>query len=185
MEEYLSVTQYALKNQKDVGNVRRLLLSGRLPGMKVGNQWIIKKDTPYPVDNRIKEGKYINQRGKNKFFRNKPVVNNLLYLIKGLETIYEDDAVAVVVYGSYARGTEGPDSDIDIAIFVKKTSKQKRDQMIDAVSKYELVTGKVISAIEIDYKQFNAWKDSMPFYKSIRKECIVLWKNANYKSISL
>ena len=104
-------------------------------------------------------------------------MNNLLYLIKDLETIYEDDAVAVVVYGSYARGTEGPDSDIDIAIFVKKTSKQKRDQMIETVSKYELVTGKVISAIEIDYKQFNTWKDSMPFYKNIQREGITLWKN--------
>ena len=177
MEQYLSVTQYALKNQKDVGNVRRLLLSGRLPGIKIGNQWAIKEDYPYPLDCRVKNGQYINQRGKNKFFRNKPVVNNLLYLIKDLETIYEDDAVAVVVYGSYARGTEGPDSDIDIAIFVKKTSKQKRDQMIDAVSKYELVTGKVISAIEIDYKQFNTWKDSMPFYKNIQREGITLWKN--------
>lgn len=177
MEEYLSVTQYALKNQKDVGNVRRLLLSGRLPGMKVGNQWIIKKDTPYPLDNRIKEGKYINQRGKNKFYKNKPIVNNLLYLVKELETIYEDDAIAVVVYGSYARGTESPDSDIDIAIFVSKTSKKKRDLMIEAVSKYELMTGKVISAIEIDYKQYNAWKDSMPFYKNIQREGITLWKN--------
>ena len=177
MEQYLSVTQYALKNQKDVGNVRRLLLSGRLPGIKIGNQWAIKEDTPYPLDCRVKNGQYINQRGKNKFFRNKPVVNNLLYLIKDLETMYDDDAVAVVVYGSYARGTEGPDSDIDIAIFVKKTSKQKRDQMIDAVSKYELVTGKVISAIEIDYKQFNTWKDSMPFYKNIQREGITLWKN--------
>ena len=177
MEQYLSVTQYAIKNQKDVGNVRRLLLSGRLPGIKIGNQWAIKEDTPYPLDCRVKNGQYINQRGKNKFFRNKPVVNNLLYLIKDLETIYEDDAVAVVVYGSYARGTEGPDSDIDIAIFVKKTSKQKRDQMIDAVSKYELVTGKVISAIEIDSKQFNTWKDSMPFYKNIQRDGLTLWKN--------
>ena len=49
--------------------------------------------------------------------------------------------------------------------------------MIDAVSKYELVTGKVISAIEIDYKQFNTWKDSMPFYKNIQREGITLWKN--------
>lgn len=185
MEEYLSVTQYALKNQKDVGNVRRLLLSGRLPGMKVGNQWIIKKDTPYPVDNRIKEGKYINQRGKNKFFRNKPVVSNLLLLIKELQTIYGDNADAVVVYGSYARGTEKPDSDIDIAIFVKKMSKKIRDQMIDAVSKYELLSGKVISAIEIDIKQFNTWKDSMPFYRNIKKECIVLWQNHKFKSVSI
>ena len=176
MEEYLSVTEYALKHQKDVGNIRRLLISGRLPGVKIGNQWVIKKDTPYPLDMRIKDGSHINQRGKNKFYKNKPIVNNLLYLVKELEDIYGDSAKAVVVYGSYARGTEGPDSDIDIAIFIDKPNKKKRDAMVEAVSKYELLSGKVISAIEISIDQFNAWKDSMPLYKNIAKEGIVLWK---------
>ena len=177
MEQYLSVTQYAAKNHKDVGNVRRLLLSGRLPGIKIGNQWAIKESTPYPLDSRIKDGSHINQRGKIKFYKNKPIVNNLLYLIKDLEDIYGDIAKAVVVYGSYARGTENPDSDIDIAIFVDKSTKEKRNAMIEAVNKYELLTGKVISAIEIEIEQYNNWKDSMPFYKNIQREGITLWKN--------
>ena len=176
MEQYLSVTQYATKNRKDVGNVRRLLLSGRLSGIKIGNQWAIKDGTPYPKDSRIKEGNYINQRGKNKFFRNKSIVNNLLSLVAELESIYGGKAKAVVVYGSYARGTEGPDSDIDIAIFVDKTSKKNRDAMVEVISKYELLSGKVISAIEIEINQFNNWKDSMPFYKNIQREGITLWE---------
>ena len=30
--------------------------------MKVGNQWCIEEGTPYPADNRVKNGKYKNWR---------------------------------------------------------------------------------------------------------------------------
>ena len=50
MVEYISVSQYAKKHNKDVGNVRRLLIQKRLNGMKIGNQWIINSDEKYPDD---------------------------------------------------------------------------------------------------------------------------------------
>lgn len=176
MKEYLSVSEYAYIEKKDVGNIRRLLISGRLPGIKIGNQWVIEKGTPYPTDLRYKNGLYVNQRAKNKFYKNKPIVTNILCLVKELENIYGNDAKAVVLYGSYARGQESPESDIDIAIFVNKSSKKNRDLMIEAVSKYELLSNKVISAVEIEVSQYENWKESMPFYKNIKKEGIILWE---------
>ena len=59
---YLSVTEYAAKVGREVSAVRRMLISGRLPGMKIGNQWIIAADTPLPADNRIKSGKYVKNK---------------------------------------------------------------------------------------------------------------------------
>ena len=36
--EYISVTQFAQKFGKDVGNVRKLIKDGRIPASKIGNQ---------------------------------------------------------------------------------------------------------------------------------------------------
>lgn len=55
MSNYLSVSECAEKNHKDPGNIRRLLTSGRIAGEKVGKQWIILADTPYPKDRRRKD----------------------------------------------------------------------------------------------------------------------------------
>lgn len=178
MENYLSVSQYAAKHQKDVGNVRRMLIDGRISGVKIGNQWAIPANTPYPDDQRFSTGQYVHQRQKNKLFQKKPLMTNILALIFELSTLYGDDATSAVIYGSYAKGNETSDSDIDIALFVKNSNKKRRSKMIGIVSKYELLANKVISVVEIDANQYEQWKDSMPFYKNIKKEGITLWKSA-------
>ncbi len=64
MNEYYTVKEFANKYHKDPGNVRRMLISGKIKGEKIGNQWVIHKDTGYPSDGRIKSGKYKNWRKK-------------------------------------------------------------------------------------------------------------------------
>lgn len=56
--EYLSVTEFCEKFKKDPGNVRRLLKQGRIPAVKIGNQWAIPADAHPPTDKRVKSGKY-------------------------------------------------------------------------------------------------------------------------------
>lgn len=74
-------------------------------------------------------------------------------------------------------GTQSDESDVDIAlILVGKPEKNMTDAMIDCVSSYELVCGKVLSVIDIDLEKYSQWKDVLPFYKNIQKEGIVLWK---------
>ena len=62
--EYISVTQYGEKHSLDVGTVRKLISTGRITAIKIGNQWAIKSDEPRPADMRVKNGKYINWRKK-------------------------------------------------------------------------------------------------------------------------
>ena len=176
MERYLSVTQYALKHQKDAGNIRHLLLNGRLHGIKIGNQWAIKEDEPYPKDERISSGLYFNQRQKAKIKSNKELMDKLNPLFYELSLIYGESMTSIVIYGSYARGTQEDESDIDIAVFLDKQDKENTRKMLVCVSKYELETGKVLSVIEIDNKQYCSWKEVVPFYKNISKEGITLWK---------
>ncbi len=47
---------------KDPGNIRRMLINGTLSGEKIGNQWVLPKDTVFPADRRVKSGKYRNWR---------------------------------------------------------------------------------------------------------------------------
>ena len=62
--EYISVTQFAQKFGKDVGNVRKLIKDGRIPAIKIGNQWAIPADAEPPADKRVKSGEYRNWRKK-------------------------------------------------------------------------------------------------------------------------
>lgn len=61
-KEYLSVTEWAAKYGKAPSNVRKLIYDGRIPAIKIGNQWAIPADTEPPTDKRIKSGKYKNWR---------------------------------------------------------------------------------------------------------------------------
>lgn len=179
MEQYLSVSEYAKLHGKDTGNVRRLLSSGRLSGQKVGNQWIIPKDTPYPSDNRETTGQYRNWRNRIALNKNKELMKTLTVLTNDLYSIYGDLISQVILYGSYARGTQTEESDVDIAVILtEKPDRTLTNAMIKCVSNHEIACGKVLSVIDVDLEKYNQWKDTLPFYKNIRKEGIVLWQAA-------
>ena len=99
-------------------------------------------------------------------------------MIAELRGIYGDILNSVVLYGSYARGEQNDDSDIDIALFVRKSDNFLNNSMIECVAAYELKTEKVLSVIDILQSKYDCWKNTLPFYKNINKEGIVLWKAA-------
>ena len=64
MEKLIPIAEYAEKHGITANAVRRKCLRGNLPGaMKIGRDWLIDKDAPYP-DKRIKTGKYIGSRNE-------------------------------------------------------------------------------------------------------------------------
>ena len=64
MADLISVSEFAAKFGKDVGNVRRLIQQGRIPAQRIGNQWAIPADAAPPADKRVKTGKYKDWRKK-------------------------------------------------------------------------------------------------------------------------
>jgi predicted nucleotidyltransferase len=178
MVDYLSVTEYAKLHRKDPGNIRRLLASGRIPGEKVGKQWIIPSGAVYPEDKREKSGRYHNWRKRIGIQNNKKILmDNISEMISSLSVIYGSLMYKAILYGSYARGEETNESDVDIAILLlDKPNRETTKKMVDCVASYELKCDKVLSVIDINYDKFNKWKDVLPFYKNILKEGIVLWK---------
>ena len=110
---------------------------------------------------------------------NKELMKTIYAMITELYSIYGDMLSEVILYGSYARGTQTDQSDVDIAILLSgKPQKDVTDAMIDCVASHELVCGKVLSVVDIDLEKYNQWKDVLPFYKNISKEGIVLWQAA-------
>ena len=105
--------------------------------------------------------------------------NTLLQkLIPGLVGIFQNSVYSIILYGSVARGTHTEESDIDIAVIVKNDTKDMHEQMTDLVVDLELEFNTVLSVLLINYDKFMEWGDIMPFYKSVKKEGIVLWPAA-------
>ena len=177
MNKLLSVTEYSAIKQKDPGNVRRILASGRIQGWKVGNQWVIPSDAEYPEDRRKKTGEYRNWRKRIQLNSNKELMSEIKRMIKKLGVIYGDLLQEVILYGSYARGTQTEESDVDIALLLsRKPASKMTDKMIKCVSEAELNTGKVLSVVDIERDSFDHWKNALPFYRNIQKEGICIWK---------
>lgn len=100
-------------------------------------------------------------------------------LVSGLRAIYGDDLVKITLYGSYARGSQTEESDIDIAILLTSLEDKKKErQLVKFATALDLKYDKVFSIIDIDYGQYQKWVGAMPFYKNIEREGVTLWTAA-------
>ena len=180
MSEYYSVSEYAEKYNKDPSSIRRMLISGKLKGEKLGKQWMIRKETDYPDDMRVRTGNYRNWRKRRGINKNNPgLMNTLSEMSTRLSDIYGKSLDKVILYGSFARSEETDDSDVDIAVILRSGSTEEmHDAMINIVVDYELELAVTLSVVSIEYRNYLEWRKVLPFYKNIDKDGIVLWKAA-------
>ena len=189
MKGFYTVSQYAAILGKDSGNIRRMLINGKLIGEKVGNQWLIPKTAELSEDKRIKSGQYRNWRNKTRINKKYPgLLKQLTNMCIDIGEIYGDVIEEIILYGSYVRGQEVPESDIDIAVILRlPDTDELHRKMIDIVVDNELDLEITLSVITIEEDNLNEWKSTLPFYKNLLKEGIPLWKNEqeNYQSTAL
>ena len=57
-------------------------------------------------------------------------------------------------------------------------TKEQYDRMTVIVVDYQLDLGITLSVISIEQREFMEWKTTLPFYRNVEKEGIVLWKSA-------
>ena len=171
----ISITEYANKFGKDPGNVRRMLLAGRLTGQKIGNQWVLDEDTPYPEDKRVKTGSY-------KSWRKRGILKAFPELAEGIERmkvrlqeIYGEHLERILLYGDYAKGSPTELSDVEIALLLTQGHDQEMyHQMLECAYETGQACGKKISVIEVDSGSFEARKATVPFYRKIDREAVPL-----------
>ena len=100
-------------------------------------------------------------------------------LVSGLLSILSEEAVQIVLYGSTARGTSQPESDIDIALFVNQRLTRRQDDLLSGlIVDLNLQYNKVFSVVDIDQQTYLKWRHVAPFYQNVDREGIVLWKAA-------
>ena len=98
-------------------------------------------------------------------------------LIKAYRTIYGDCICQIYLYGSYARGDFNNDSDIDIVAIVKGERPElqsKLKKIWEISSEMELEYESIISPTVIPYKEFEDYKDTLPYYQNILTEGVKL-----------
>ena len=108
-------------------------------------------------------------------------MNDPMYdeLVRGLLSILPAQMDRIRLYGSFVRGAAGPESHIDIALFVSdRLTARQQDQLSDLVVDLNLKYNRVFSVIDIDRQTYLKWKGVTPFYQNVDREGIVLWKAA-------
>ena len=101
--------------------------------------------------------------------------NYILQLIKTSVSTTEPKAI-LILYGSYARGDNRDDSDLDVLIIVDKDKITRIDQKRIKYPLYdiEFETGTIISPLIFSKKDWETKHRITPFYENIAREGIVL-----------
>ena len=91
--------------------------------------------------------------------------------VKGIDPLAE-----VILYGSRARGDAAPDSDYDLLIVADGPATLEREDVFRrSIYPIELETGAVLTVILVAKADWNSsLYDSMPFYRNIKREGIIL-----------
>ncbi len=97
--------------------------------------------------------------------------NYILQLIKASLHSVEPNAT-LILYGSYARGDNRDDSDLDILILTNKDKLTRHDQKRIKYPLYEIEfeTGIIISPLVLSKKDWETRHKITPFYDNVTKE---------------
>lgn len=105
-------------------------------------------------------------------------VSQIVYCFsQELKKILGNQLSKVIVYGSYARGDYNDRSDVDVMVLVKMPDEEIRaikNDVYDIAFDIELSTGIEISPIIKNEDQYEYWVDTLPFYRNVREEGVVI-----------
>lgn len=99
----------------------------------------------------------------------------LIQLIKKSVRATDPDAT-LILFGSYARGEQKPDSDIDILVLIDKDkiTFDDRERISNPLYDLELETEQQISPVIFSKKNWETKYRITPFYQNVKRDGIVL-----------
>ena len=100
-------------------------------------------------------------------------------LIQGLKGLFRDNILMIILYGLVAKNEATPESDIDIAIIMKKEmDEETKNQFMIWSADMDIRYDRVFFIIDRLQENMEKWENILPFYKNVKKEGLVLWKAA-------
>lgn len=94
-----------------------------------------------------------------------------------VENYFGDSLTKVLLYGSYARGDNCDNSDVDIMILTSLSNEEItgiENDIYDIAYDFFMEYGVDISVIIKNEKLFEYWLGTLPFYNNVEREGIVL-----------
>ncbi len=94
-------------------------------------------------------------------------------MVECYRTVYGNDIVDIVLYGSYARGDYAEESDIDIVAVVRGTRQELQEKLKivwDKSAEVGLENDVVVSPTVIPYDEFVKYQYTLPYYRNIAEE---------------
>lgn len=110
--------------------------------------------------------------------KDKQLLNILRDVKHEIRQLLGDKLKALILYGSYARNEQDPESDIDIMILVDDSEDGLRDfrySIADVMGELTIKYGKLISLAEVTYNRFVDFLEVLPFYKNINEEGVEIY----------
>ena len=98
-------------------------------------------------------------------------------LIHGLRLIFGDDIQTIILYGSVARNEATEESDIDIAIIMRKDMEEiEKEQFLRWSAEMDIQYNRVFSIVDIREEQLEKWGEVLPFYKNEERKVLFCGK---------
>ncbi len=110
-------------------------------------------------------------------FMENNIREKLSLFVDGAKIILGHHMKKIILYGSYARGDYRENSDIDLMILTDLNDKQIEhieNGIYDLAYDYMLDYGLDISVAMKNETHYNDWLETLPYYRNIQKEGIVL-----------
>ena len=98
--------------------------------------------------------------------------------VDNMKQLYGNKLKNIILYGSYARGDYGPDSDIDIMILVDLTEQEIKERghlLSDITFDFNFDNHVEIMPIVKNLNHFNKWVRAYPFYNAVKNEGVELY----------
>lgn len=99
----------------------------------------------------------------------------LHHVAQAYHRVFGNHIEQILLYGSYARGTNDEESDIDLVAIVHGDRRELQDKLKkvwDISSDLELEYGIIISPTVIPYEEYMKYKSDLPYYRNISQEGI-------------
>ncbi|MDV3103348.1 MULTISPECIES: nucleotidyltransferase domain-containing protein [Thermococcus] len=98
---------------------------------------------------------------------------NFVTLYPKLKALKEDWIISLGVYGSFARGENRPESDLDVWVFTKKPGISRSAKLKRAI---ELAVGREVNLLLLTSNRLNALRENDPvFYYSLVYGSLIIW----------